>query len=84
MHPAQTLLSRDDITARLPDITCPVLVVHGTDDMAITIDKAEIVAATVPDCRGLVRVRGAGHSPNMTHPAEVNSALVQFLDELNV
>ena len=41
IHPAQTLLSRDDITARLPDITCPVLVVHGTDDTAITIDRPE-------------------------------------------
>ncbi|MEO1848791.1 MAG: alpha/beta hydrolase, partial [Pseudomonadota bacterium] len=77
-------LSRDDITARLPDITCPVLVVHGTDDMAITIDKAQAVAAAVPDCRGLVRIQGAGHAPNMTHADEVNSALVQFLDELSV
>ena len=76
-HPVETLLSRDDIT-------CPVLVIHGTDDAAIAIDKAEIVAAAVPDCRGLVRVQGAGHSPNMTHPMEVNSALVQFLDELTV
>ncbi len=84
IHPAQTLLSRDDITARLPDITCPVLVVHGTDDTAITIDKAQAVAAAVPDCRGLVRVQGAGHAPNMTHPDEVNSALVQFLDEFSV
>jgi pimeloyl-ACP methyl ester carboxylesterase len=84
MHPVETLLSRDDITSRLSDITCPVLVIHGTDDVAITIDKAEIVTAAVPDCRGLVRVRGAGHSPNMTHPVEVNSALVQFLDELTV
>ena len=84
IHPAQTLLSRDDITARLPDITCPVLVVHGTDDMAITIDKAQAVAAAVPDCRGLVRIQGAGHAPNMTHPDKVKSALVQFLDELTV
>ena len=84
IHPVETLLSRDDITSRLSDIACPVLVIHGTDDVAITIDKAEIVVAAVPDCRGLVPVRGAGHSPNMTHPAEVNSALVQFLDELAV
>lgn len=84
IHPAKTLLSRDDITARLPDITCPVLVVHGTDDMAITIDKAQAVATAVPDCRGLVRIQGAGHAPNMTHPDQVNSALVQFLDELSV
>ena len=77
-------MSRDDITSQLSDIACPVLVIHGTDDVAITIDKAEFVAATVHDCRGLVRVRGAGHSPNMTQPAEVNSALVQFLDELAV
>ena len=49
-------------------VSCPVLVIHGTDDAVIAIDKAEIVAAAVPDCRGLVRVQGADHSPNMTHP----------------
>ena len=83
-HPAKTLLSGDDIITRLPDITCPALVIHGTDDMAITIEKAPVVAAAVPDCRGLVRIQGAGQASNMTHPDEVNSALVQFLEELTV
>ena len=65
IHLAETLLSRYDFTSRLSEITCPVLVIHGTDDVAITIDKAEIMAAAVPDCRGLVRVRSAGDSPGV-------------------
>ena len=78
-HAAQALLGRDDITDRLGDITCPVLSVHGEDDQAITIDLAESMQAAVPDGRGLVRVPGAAHAPNMTHPDIVNAGIESFL-----
>ena len=35
------LISRDDIMDRLHEITCPVFTVHGTDDVAITIDEPD-------------------------------------------
>jgi len=37
------LISRDDIMDRLHEITCPVFTVHGTDDVAITIDVAYLL-----------------------------------------
>lgn len=78
----EALLERDDISDRLGEITCPVLVVHGTDDQAIDLSRAEALCAALLDCRGLIRVEGAAHAPNLTHPEVVNPALRQFLDSL--
>ncbi len=77
-----TLLEREDVSGRLGEIACPVLIVHGTDDQAIAVDRAEAVCAGVQDCRGVVKVEGAAHAPNMTHPEIVNPPLRQFLDAL--
>lgn len=79
MLAGQALLSRDDISGRMGEIACPVLVIHGSDDQAITLDRAQAVADTVQDSRGVVVVNGAAHAPNMSHPAEVNAALTDFL-----
>ena len=78
-HAANALLGRDDITDRVGEITCPVLSVHGEADEAITIDLAEALQAALPDGRGLVRVPGAAHAPNMTHPEIVNPGIADFL-----
>jgi pimeloyl-ACP methyl ester carboxylesterase len=83
MAPAsRCLYGRDDVTGRLGEITCPALVVHGTADQAITIDKAEALCDALPDCRGLVRVEGAAHAANLTHPDQVNPPLLDFLRSL--
>ena len=52
-RPGQALISRDDITDRLGEIEVPALVVHGSADVSITMDKAERLAAGLP-----VRRRG--------------------------
>ncbi|MEM9563617.1 MAG: alpha/beta hydrolase [Actinomycetota bacterium] len=76
---AGALLDRDDVTDRLGEIACPVLSIHGGDDQAITVDRAEALQKAVPDPRGLVVVPGAAHAPNMTDPDIVNPALFDFL-----
>lgn len=81
-EPGQTLLSRDDVSDRMSEIACPMLVVHGTADQAISIDRAKAVAEAVQDCRGFVEVEGAAHAPNMSHPAIVNEAMSSFLSNL--
>ena len=50
--PGKTLLAREDITHRLDQIRCPVLLIHGEDDPVLTIDKAQLIEAAVPECRG--------------------------------
>lgn len=82
VEPGGALLDRDDITDRLGEIACPVLIVHGTADTAIPIEKAELLRAGLPDCRDLVPIEGAAHAPNLTHPAEVNRHVERFLEAL--
>ncbi|MER6808920.1 alpha/beta hydrolase [Spirillospora sp. NPDC000708] len=68
---------RDD----LPKIDVPVLVVHGTEDRILPIEAtADRLPALINDIR-LVRVEGGPHNIAWTHPDEVNTALLAFLNE---
>ncbi|WP_179400964.1 alpha/beta fold hydrolase [Burkholderia guangdongensis] len=78
-QPVDALTSRDDITARLGEITHASLVFHGTADAAISPRCGAELAERLPNCKGLVHVEGAGHTPNLTHPDGVNPALRDFL-----
>lgn len=80
--PGRTLLGRDDVTDRLEEIDAPSLIVHGRDDQAIPLARAEQLCAALPECRGLVVVDGAAHAPNLTHPDVVNPAIRDFVDSL--
>jgi 3-oxoadipate enol-lactonase len=77
--PGDCLFERDDITERLGEISCPALVIHGTADMSIEMELAEKLCAGLSGCAEVVRIEGAPHASNLTHPAEVNAALLQFL-----
>jgi pimeloyl-ACP methyl ester carboxylesterase len=80
-QPGATLLGRDSIEDRLGEIAAPALVVHGDADAAIALPKAERLAAGLPDAE-LVIVAGGTHASNLTHPTEVNEAIVRFLSAL--
>jgi 3-oxoadipate enol-lactonase len=77
--PGDCLLDRDDITERLGEITCPAIVFHGTADLSIGIEKGEALCRALSGCTGVVRVEGAPHASNLTHPQQVNGPLVEFL-----
>lgn len=79
--PFDCLMSRDDITDRLGEIACPARVIHGTGDTAISIDRAQALAAGLPGAGTVVEVAGA-HAANLTHPVAVNEAIVGFLGGL--
>ena len=74
-QPGTTLMTRDSIWDRLGEITAPAIVVHGTADAAIGIDKAERLDAGLVGSNGVVAIEGGTHAANLTHPAEVNAAL---------
>jgi len=78
-QPGATLLTRDDVSDRLGEITAPALVVHGTADAAIAMDHAEALAAHLVGSSGVVTIDGGTHAANLTHPGEVNAAIVDFL-----
>jgi 3-oxoadipate enol-lactonase len=76
------LLDREDVSDRLGEVACPVLVIHGTADTAIPLERGRAVAEGVPDCRGLVLVEGGTHAAGLSHPDEVNAAVSELLDDL--
>lgn len=78
-QPFRTLMDRDDIWDRLPEIAAPSIVFHGEADAAIAMDKAERLSKELANCEALVRIPGAGHASNLSHPAEVNRPLREFL-----
>jgi pimeloyl-ACP methyl ester carboxylesterase len=77
------LMDRDDVTGRLGEITCPSLIIHGTDDVAIPVSKAEVLRDGLGGPATLVTVEGAPHAANLTHPDPVNAAIKAFLADLN-
>jgi 3-oxoadipate enol-lactonase len=79
LRPYRTLMERDDISDRLADINAPAIVFHGEADVAIPMEKAEQLLAEMGNCEELVRIPGAGHASNLSHPSEVNGPLVTFL-----
>lgn len=77
----ETLTGRDDVTERLAEIRVPTLIIHGEADMAIPMERAEIMQRKLPNAR-LVRIPGASHAANLTHPDTVNAAMADFLQTL--
>jgi 3-oxoadipate enol-lactonase len=76
-------MDRDDITGRLAEITCPALIVHGTADAAIPLGRAEAVRDGLGGAVTFIAVQGASHASNVTHPDEVNEAILGFLSGLD-
>jgi 3-oxoadipate enol-lactonase len=79
LEPFRTLMDRDDIWDRVPQIVAPSIIFHGDADAAIAMNRAERLAKELPQCEGLVRIAGAGHASNLSHPMEVSSPLQEFL-----
>jgi pimeloyl-ACP methyl ester carboxylesterase len=77
------LMHRDDVTSRLGEITCPALIVHGTADASIPMEKAEILRDGLGGPATLVAIEGGPHAANMTHAEPVNKAILQFLSSLS-
>jgi pimeloyl-ACP methyl ester carboxylesterase len=80
--PYACLVGREDITDRLGEITCPALIIHGTADAAISLERAGKLRDGLGDVRGFVEVEGGSHASNMVKPEVVNPPLLAFLREL--
>lgn len=76
------LMEREDITSKLREITCPTLIIHGTADAAIPIDKAEALRDGLGGKATLTVIDDGTHAANVSHPDEVNAAMLNFLRTL--
>jgi pimeloyl-ACP methyl ester carboxylesterase len=76
------LMDRDDLTGRLAEVGCPALIVHGSEDAAIPLARAEQMRDGLAGPTTFTLVDGAPHAANVTHPDEVNAAVADFLHTL--
>jgi 3-oxoadipate enol-lactonase len=80
--PFRCLMDRDDVTGRLGEVGCPVLIVHGSEDAAIPLARAETMRDGLAGPVTFTVIGGAPHASNVTHPAAVNAEIVTFLRSL--
>jgi pimeloyl-ACP methyl ester carboxylesterase len=69
--------SKVDWRARLPEITCPTLVIAGAQD-ARFIDASRYLHRHIAGSK-LQIINGAGHMVNLEKPDEFNEAVLEFL-----
>jgi 3-oxoadipate enol-lactonase len=70
-----------DAVDRLPSVTCPVLVLHGDEDL-ITLPRYNVrVAKAIPEA-SLEAIPRAGHLAYLEQPNEVNGAIARFLSRI--
>jgi 3-oxoadipate enol-lactonase len=63
---------------RLPSLEIPALVLHGTEDLVVAPENAEILAERIPGAE-LVWLEGAGHLYHSEQPAEADAAVLDFV-----
>ncbi len=80
LGPAATcLLERDDVAERLGEITCPALLIRGSDDPSLPRERMQLMHERMLRATQLHEITGAGHSPTITHPAQVIELMADFL-----
>jgi 3-oxoadipate enol-lactonase len=70
-----------DLTARLPEIDVPALVIVGEDDVLKPRRSAEVIAAGIPDSH-LAVVPAAGHAVIWEQPVVFNALVAGFLAQV--
>jgi pimeloyl-ACP methyl ester carboxylesterase len=71
-----------DITACLPRVRCPVLVIQGRDDEYGTLAQVDAIRAGAGGPVDTVVLDDCGHSPQRDRPAETLSLLTRFVQAL--
>jgi pimeloyl-ACP methyl ester carboxylesterase len=75
------MAARPDVTAMLPSIRVPTLVVVGVDDAISPPAEMRKIADAIPNAT-FVEIPDAGHMTTMENPGAVNEALVSFITRL--
>jgi len=69
---------RYDNAARLPEVHCPVLIVHSRDDELIPIDHGRALFELAPDPKRFVELRGDHNSAFMLSGEHYRQGLAEF------
>lgn len=72
---------RPDMTALLPTISVPTLVIVGEEDELTSPQEMQTIADAIPQCQCVI-IPKAGHMAPLEQPTIVNDALMRFLASL--
>jgi pimeloyl-ACP methyl ester carboxylesterase len=61
----------------------PALFITGDRDLVLAFSSIDAMKASVPNLRRMVTLAGCGHWTQQERPAEVNAALIEFLEEVS-
>jgi pimeloyl-ACP methyl ester esterase len=78
---ALKILSVADLRDQLPLVDRPVLLIHGEFDTICPASASAYMAERLPMARVEI-AKGCGHAPFMTHPAEFNNLVREFVNGL--
>jgi hypothetical protein len=86
----RALVDRFDSVGRIPQVTCPILQLHGVRDAIMPIELGRRLFAAAPErsstgiAKQFVELQNAGHN-DVTHVAEteMRTAIQEFLGKLN-
>jgi pimeloyl-ACP methyl ester carboxylesterase len=67
-----------DAYDRLPQITCPVMIVHGEDDLLVPTENATLLKNRIPQA-DVILIPGAGHSYAAADPVGIHQRIVSWL-----
>lgn len=76
------MADRPDLTDFLPSITIPSLVLAGSDDVIMPIERPQTMAKMLARA-WFVEIHSAGHLPMMEYPQQVAEALDQLIEGVN-
>lgn len=66
----------------LRQISCPVLVIQGTEDEFFSVAQVDAISAHLPQRAEAFFVPGCGHAPHLQEPKLVHAAVAGFLERL--
>jgi pimeloyl-ACP methyl ester carboxylesterase len=72
------MAARPDVSAWLPEIDLPTLVICGREDAITSVEEMRSMAERLPQAR-FVEIAGAGHMAPLEQPQAVNQAIREFL-----
>ena len=70
--------AKHDVYDRLHEISCPVLVLHGSDDLMIPSANAHLLKRAIPHAEVSI-LEGAGHGYNLEWQATADAIVFDFL-----
>jgi pimeloyl-ACP methyl ester carboxylesterase len=70
-----------DAWDRLGGISCPTLVIHGTEDLMVDVENGRMLAKEIPGAE-LALIDGAGHVYHSEQPELSDRLVLEFLDRV--